>query len=116
MAKQMCDVKMRLTSSKRILAMTLTAMHEEWQVSVLDICSSQGIVCKDPTPMHCNSVHTKCMPYSSLLLCNTDRQHSCVTAITPMHICCPYRYVMTQQQCNPTLFRHAVLLTAAVQN
>jgi len=44
MAKQMCDVKMRLTSSKRILAMTLTAMHGEWQVSVLDICSNQGMV------------------------------------------------------------------------
>ena len=48
----------------------------------------------------------KCSAHSSALLCKTGLQQACITAITPMKLCCSYRCAVTQHQCTGiTLFR-----------
>ena len=60
-------------------------------------------VFSDPTPMHCSTCLGKMhFPLSSAAL-QTCSQHACVTAITPMKICCSYKCAVTQHQCTAAL-------------
>ena len=60
-------------------------------------------VCSDPPPMHCSTcLGKRHFPLSSAAL-QTGSQHACVTAITPMKLCCSYKCAVTQHQCTAAL-------------
>ncbi len=60
-------------------------------------------VCSDLTPMHCSPCLGKMhFPLSSAAL-QTGSQLACVTAITPMKICCSYKCAVTHHQCTAAL-------------
>ncbi len=60
-------------------------------------------VCSDPPPMHCSTgfgnMHSRLLRAA---LQNSSQQ-PCITAITPMKICCSYRCAMTHHQCTAAL-------------
>jgi len=47
----------------------------------------------------------KCIFHCSMLLCKTESQHACVTAVTPKEICSSYRCAVSQHQCTAAQFR-----------
>jgi len=61
-------------------------------------------VCSDPTPGHRNTDQGKMQsPLHSAAL--QGLQQACITAITPLKICCLYRCAVTQHRCIATLLR-----------
>ena len=44
-----------------------------------------------------------CIHHCPVLLCKTGLQHACVSAVTPMKICCSYKCAMTHHQCTAAL-------------
>ena len=62
-------------------------------------------LCNDPSPVHCNTVlGKKQSPLSSAAVCKTGCQQACISASTPVEICCSYSCAMTHDQCTATLF------------
>ena len=57
----------------------------------------------EPTKLHCSTVQGKCISHCSVLHCKTGSQKVCVTAITPMELCSPYRCAVKQQRCSAAL-------------
>ena len=77
-------------------------------------------VCSDPTPVHCITVLckmqcTQCCSATALQV----HCYTCMTAITPMKLCCSYRCAVNQHQCTASLLfakcSHP-LLSAALQD
>ena len=60
-------------------------------------------VCRGPTPMLCNTGFGRMTYTLTSAALQTGPQHACVTAITPMEVCCSYKCAVTQHQCSATL-------------
>ena len=60
-------------------------------------------VCSDPTPMHCSTAFGKMHSTLSSAALQTGSQLACVTATTPMKICCSCKCAVTHHQCTAAL-------------
>ncbi len=94
--------KMHSTLSSAALQHRLTTGLCHCNYTYEDLLLMQ--VCSDPPPMHCSTCLGKMhFPLSTVLLCKTGSQLACVTATTPMKICCSCKCAMTQHQCTAAL-------------
>ncbi len=76
-------------------------------LDVTAICTYEDLllmqVCSNPPPMHCSTCLGKMhFPLSSAAL-QTGSQLACVTATTPMKICCSCKCAVTHHQCTAAL-------------
>ncbi len=60
-------------------------------------------VCRDPPPMHCSTVFGKLHSTPPSTALQSRLTAAWCPAITPMQVCCSYRYAVTHNQCPATL-------------
>ncbi len=93
--------KMHSTLSSAALQKRLTSSLCHCNQTYEDLLLIQ--VCSDPPPMHCSTCLGKMhFPLSSAAL-QTGSQLACVTATTPMKICCSCKCAVTHHQCTAAL-------------
>ncbi len=93
--------KLHSTLSSAALQNRLTACMCHCKYTYEGLLLTQ--VGSDPTPMHCSTGLGKCIPHCPVLLCKTGSQHACVTAITPMNICCSHKCAVIHHQSTASL-------------